>query len=104
MKIKTKNKIKKVFGFIFKNLVKIGLSTAAITAPTNPISAGITGIGVLASVVASLLSDTKKRNEGKGKLAKAGNIVRGVYELGMKVNNLVACNMDKASNDKRKNK
>jgi hypothetical protein len=109
MKVRTKNKIKKVFGFIWKSLIKIGLASGGATAlvggvMTANIPAAIAGASALASAISSTTKDTLARNEGKGKLAQASNIVKGVCEVAMKVNNLVACNIDKAENDKKKNK
>lgn len=69
---------------VLKALYKIGVATAGITAFTNPYSATIAGVATVASAVSAA---TKDKN----------------YKPAMTIVNLLACNIDKAANDRHKN-
>jgi hypothetical protein len=84
MNFSTKQRIIRIGKKLFKIFYKLGMTTAAVTAATNPISAAIAGIGLAAS---ALSSSVKDRNLGK--LAP--------------LINALAINIDKAENSDRKN-
>ncbi len=81
---KFKNNALKIGKFLFKTAYKIGIITAGATAFTNPISASIAGVSVVASVLSSIFRDKD-------------------FEALMKIINALAFNFDKAENDKKVN-
>ena len=76
-----KQKLIKTSKWLFKTAYKIGVITAGATAFTNPISASVAGISVIASVLSSVFKDKN-------------------FKPAMKLVNALAINFDNAENDK----
>lgn len=75
-----KNKFIKGLKFTAKWAFKICVAAAGITAMTNPASASITGAVALASVISAIIKDKD-------------------FKPGMKLVNIIACNIGNAKND-----
>lgn len=100
MKIFNKKNAKRAFNFTCKSLLKVGLASGGgLTVAGSVVTGNIAGVVAGGSVVASVISSSLK-DEPKN----AFGILKAVYKIITKLNNILACNIDKANNDPKSNK